>query len=77
MHPFHAAPLPDLPVHTDTSLPTDREVRDRLRLANRLVHALRSVIVAEASNNGGLGCKHAHRVWLDSAEDLMRWEKTQ
>ena len=65
---FTACPGPCLP---------GPELREQLRLANRLVYCLKAVIIAEGSFNGGMASMKASRAWLDLQEDLKKWEHQQ
>lgn len=67
-------PFPELTA-TVAVMPTERELREQLRLANRLVYGLRALVLVESALNGLHG--QAHRTWLDLADDLKRWEHQQ
>lgn len=67
-------PFPELTA-TVAVMPTERELREQLRLANRLVYGLRAVIISEEAVFGLHA--QAYRAWQDLAADLKRWEHQQ
>jgi len=76
MQTFHAPTLPDdlgatfTPPPSSRPAPTIPELESRLRLADRLVYSLRSIVVVNGYGPGTL-------VWESIQRDLQRWERTQ
>lgn len=76
MQTFHAPTLPDdlgatyTPAPVKRAAPTVPELESRLRLADRLVYSLRSIVVINGYGPGTL-------VWESIQRDLQRWERTQ
>lgn len=67
-------PFPELTA-TVAVMPTERELREQLRLANRLVYGLRAVIILAHATEGMN--YEAVRAWYDLTADLKRWEHLQ
>lgn len=67
-------PFPELTA-TVAVMPTERELREQLRLANRLVYGLRAVVILEGAVNGLT--RQAGWAYADLAADLKRWEHLQ